>query len=154
MPAILQPTLTDIRNKVRRITGRPSASQITDEQIDNYINTFYIYDFPEHLRLESLRVNYQFVTTANVPVYDFPKEYYLTAMPPVYIAGYQSYLTQSRENFFRINATIQYLQQMHSTGINATGPYSINLTATPILKGLSQILLAHTILARLRSKIY
>ena len=39
-------TLADIRSKVRRITARPSALQITDAEIDNYINTFYIYDFP------------------------------------------------------------------------------------------------------------
>ena len=32
-------TLQDIRNKVRRVTGRPNAAQITDAQIDQYINT-------------------------------------------------------------------------------------------------------------------
>lgn len=128
-------TLTDIRNKVRRITGRPSDSQITNGEIDNYINTFYVYDMPEHLRLESLKVNYQFITSANRPVYDFPTDLYLTAMPPVYIAGYQSYMTQSRENFFRINATIQYKQDSVATGTGATGPYVGTLTALPILPG-------------------
>ena len=89
-------TLAQIRQKVRRITARPNANQITDSQIDDYINTFYVYDFPEHLKLQSLRVNFQFTTTANIAVYDFPTEYYLVNMPPVFIAGYQSYMTQSR----------------------------------------------------------
>jgi hypothetical protein len=128
-------TLADIRTKIRRITARPSASQITDTEIDNYINTFYVFDLPEHLRLESLRVNYQFITNAHQPVYDFPTDLYLTAMPPVYIAGYQSYMTQSRENFFRINATIQYKQNNIATGIGDTGPYIATLTSTPILRG-------------------
>src|SRR5271157_1526109 len=103
-------TLADIRNKVRRITGRPSQNQITDQQIDAYINTFYIYDLPEHLHLQDLRYNYQFITSPNIPVYDLPTEFYLTNMPPVYIGGYQSYMTQSRENFFRINPRLNFLQ--------------------------------------------
>jgi hypothetical protein len=127
-------TLADIRNKVRRITGRPSTTQITDQQIDDYINTFYLNDMPEHLRLESLRYNYQFVTNANQPVYDFPRDYYLDNMPPVFIGGYQSYMTQSRENFFRINPQLNLLQQM-ATGNGTAGPYVFTLTNTPITPG-------------------
>jgi hypothetical protein len=128
-------TLQDIRNKVRRITGRPSDTQITEDQIDQYINTFYIYDFPEHLRLQNLRVNYQFLTSANVPVYDFPTSLYLTVMPPVFIAGYQSFMTQSREAFFRINPELNLLKQNVATGNNTNGPYTFTLTPIPILQG-------------------
>lgn len=132
-------TLTQIRNKVRRITARPNANQITDSQIDDYINTFYVYDFPEHLKLQNLRVNFQFTTTANIAVYDFPKEYYLANMPPVYIAGYQSYMTQSRENFFRINPSLDFLQQQLYTGNGTPGPYTGQFcTATPIVRGFKQ----------------
>lgn len=127
--------LINIRNKVRRITGRPSSSEITDGQIDTYINTFYIYDLPEHLRLQSLRVNYQFLTSANIPVYDFPTGLYLTVMPPVFIAGYQSFMTQSREAFFRINPELNLLQQSVATGNGTPGPYTFTLPATPILRG-------------------
>ena len=145
MAILLPNSLADIRTKIRRMTGRLSQSQITDAQIDQYINTFYIYDFPEHLRLESLRVNYQFLTQANVPVYDFPKELYLTVMPPVFIAGYQSYMTQSRQNFFRINPQLNFLQQQVAEGNGTSGPYNFflninnnqpnNSTNTAILQG-------------------
>lgn len=128
-------TLADIRKKIRRITGRASQSQITDDEIDKYINTFYIFDMPEHLRMESLRVNFQFVTTANRAVYDFPTDLYLTNMPPVYIAGYQSYMTQSRQNFFRVNPQLSFLQQQIATGTGATGPYTGTLINTPIATG-------------------
>lgn len=128
-------TLQDIINKTRRITGRPNASQITDAQIVDYANQFYVYDFPEHLRLESLRVNYQFLTQANIPVYDLPTDVYLTTMPPVYIAGYQSYMTQSRDNFFRVNPFLKFLQQQVSTGTGVAGPYTFTLSSTPILQG-------------------
>lgn len=128
-------TLLEIRNKVRRITGRPSQAQITDLQINEYINTYYLYDLNEQLRIESFRYNYQFVTNANQAVYDFPVEMYLTAMPPVYIAGYQSYMTQSRENFFRINPGLNYLQQSVAIGNGTQGPYNAQLTNTPVLPG-------------------
>src|SRR5437899_897405 len=132
-------TLANIRTKVRRVTARPSAAQISDAEIDRYINTYYIFDMPEQLRLQNLRVNYEFTTTANIGVYDFPRNMYLTNMPPVYIGGYQSYMTQSRENFFRINPQLNFLQQSIYTGDGtdgSTGSYSGQfLTNTPIIPG-------------------
>jgi len=127
--------LQDIRNKVRRITARSSSAEITDDQIDQYVNTYYIYDLQEQLRLESFKVNYQFVTNANQPVYDWPKELYLTNMPPVYIGGYQSYMSQTRENFFRINPQLNLLQQQVATGNGTVGPYAFTVTNTPVMPG-------------------
>lgn len=128
--------LTTIRTKIRRITGRPSTSQISDAEIDQYINTFYLWDMSEHIKLESLRYNYQFTTQANVPVYDLPTDTYLTAMPPVFIAGYQTYMTQSRQNFFRNNSEIQFLQQQIYTGNGTGAAYTGQfLTNVPIIQG-------------------
>jgi hypothetical protein len=56
-------------------------------------------------------------------------------MPPVFIAGYQSYMTQSRDNFFRINPNLNFLQQSATTGNGTAGPYSFYLTQTPIMPG-------------------
>lgn len=143
MTASLPFSASDIITKVRRITARPSAQQISDTEIVRYINTFYVFDMPEHLRLESLRVNYQFLTNANTPAYDLPTSIYLDVMPPVFIAGYQSYMTQSRENFFRINPELLFLQEQTAayTGggaYNPLGPFQIQCTATPLLKGFKQ----------------
>lgn len=128
-------TLADIRNKVRRITARPSVNQISNAQIDEYINTYYLYDMPAQLKMESFRVNYQFVTQPNVNVYNFPTNLYLEAMPPVYIAGYQCYMSQSRENFLRFNPRINFNQQDVATGTGGVGPYTGTITATPIMRG-------------------
>lgn len=130
----LPSTLADIRTKVRKITARPSANQISDSEIDKYINTYYVFDLPMNLKLESLRYNYEFLTTANIPVYDLPTGTYLTAMPPVYIGGYQSYMTQSRENFFRINPGLNFLQQSIATG-TGLNTFTATLTQTPIVPG-------------------
>jgi hypothetical protein len=132
-------TLANIRTKVRRITARPSSVQISNDEIDNYINTFYLYDMPKHLWMESLRVNYEFVTTANIPVYDFPTDMYITSMPPVFIGGYQSYMTQSRQNFFRVNPQLNFLQESVYTGDGTDGSGGTYtgefLTNIPILPG-------------------
>jgi hypothetical protein len=137
--SLLPNTLSDIRSKVRRITARPSSVQISDSEIDKYINTFYVYDMPEHLKMESLLYNYQFTTTANVPVYDLPTGTYLTAMPPVFIAGYQSYMTQSRQNFFRVNPMLNYIQSQIYTGDGTDGSGGTytgqTLTAVPAVPG-------------------
>jgi len=130
--------LSDIINKVRRITGRPSANQISDAEICNYVNTYYLYDMPAQIKSETFRTTYQFITQPNVAVYDFTTDYYLEAMPPVYIGGYQSYMTQSRQNFFRTNPQLNYLQQQVATGDGTDGSggtYSGTLSATPIMKG-------------------
>lgn len=65
-------TLQDIRLKVRRITKSPSPNQITDPQIDQYVNTFYLWDFPEHLRSFDLLSNLTITTAPNIDTYDLP----------------------------------------------------------------------------------
>ncbi len=128
--------LTAIRAKVRRVTGRVSPAELADADIDQYVNTFYLYDLSQHVKMESLRYNYQFTTQANVPVYDLPTNTYLTTMPPVFIAGYQCFMTQSRQNFFRNNSELQFLQQSIYTGNGGAGPYTGQfLTNLPVIQG-------------------
>jgi len=139
----LPSTVQDIVNMVRQITARPSQQQISDASIVQFANIWYVWDMPEELKMESLRVNYQFLTNANTPAYDLPTNLYLTEMPPVYMAGYQSYMTQSRENFFRINPELNFLQQQTAvyTGggaYNPAGPFQIQCTETPLLRGFKQ----------------
>ena len=127
-------TLADTILKVRRVTGRVSSTEISDSDIISYINTFYMYDMPEHLRLESLKSNFQFITTANIQVYDFPTDLYLSGSPPVYMGGYQSFFTQSRETFYRIYPQLNFLQSLF-VGNGSSGPYTGVLTQTPITRG-------------------
>src|ERR1700682_1382899 len=108
-------TLQAIENKVRRLTRSPSTAQLTVADLENYINTFVVYDFPEHLRTFQLRTTFSFYTNpyqdvyrtdkasygdpvanpsiVNNPLYNFQNNY-LTVHPPIYIAGYQSFFTQ------------------------------------------------------------
>lgn len=137
-------TLANIRTKVRRLTGRPSPQQITNSQIDEYVNTFYQFDFPEHLRVFSNTATFTFLTEANIDQYDLRDidvsfdggtekavNVYYNLMPPVYVAGYQSFYGQSREQFFRIYPALgDILTTIEGDG--TVGPYAFTLSAIPV----------------------
>lgn len=139
-------TLADIRTKVRRLTGRPTAQDITNDQIDEYINTFYLYDFPEELRLFHLNTVFTFATEPNVDRYpmaniavttaggaDTAINVYYNLSPPAYVAGYETSFSQSLEQFF---TTYPKLAQVNETvqGDGTTGPYTLTFANTPVLQ--------------------
>ena len=137
-------TLEAIQTKVRRLTRSPSSAQLTDDQLNEYINTFVLYDFPEELRLFALRETFTFYTTPNIdvyetntvnsddPLYNF-KNKYITVHSPVYIAGFPAYYSQSRSEFFTIFPFNNSIVQFSSTGDGATTSYSGTLSQIPIL---------------------
>ncbi len=107
-------TLSAIQTKVRRLTRSLSANQLSDTDLNNYINTFVVYDFPEQLRTFNLRTEFTFwcnpfqdvyKTDLSLPVndvlYNFQNKY-LTIHPPMYIAGFQAFYSQSPQEFWGI----------------------------------------------------
>ena len=62
-------TLQTIQQKVRRLTRTPSTAQLSDDDINQYINTFVVYDFPEHLRMFNLRTQFTFYANPYQDVY-------------------------------------------------------------------------------------
>ena len=114
MPTYTEPanTLDSIFIKVRRLTRKPSPNQLSDQEISDYVNRSVLYDFPEHLRLKSLLTTITWYTAANQdtyptdatlpktdPLYNF-KNRYVTLDTPLYIEGFRTFYTQSRDVFF------------------------------------------------------
>jgi len=126
-------TLTEIRSKVRKVTGSPSANQLSDSDIDTYINTFYLYDFPEHLRLLKLKKVYTFFTEPLIEKYDFPDEPFFTVEPPIYVGGYQARYLQDRDTFFLRWPPLNQFQQI-GTGDGTSSPALQQITAVPIMR--------------------
>lgn len=130
--------LEEIRKKVRRLTRSATEAQLSTTQIDQYVNTFVLYDFPEHLRLFSLREVFTFFTDPNVDQYnennlsDFSPNIYISIHPPVYIAGYQSFFSQSREQFFRIYPLTNFIEQL-GVGDGITQNFSGTFSNRPML---------------------
>jgi hypothetical protein len=161
-------TLAAIETKVRRLTRSPSLAQLTQADLDNYINTFVLYDFPEQLRTFIAREPFTFwcqpfqdVYPTNIigfggasgaqnnPLYNF-QNIYLTVHPPAYIAGYQSFYSQDREQFFGIYPFVESIVSIPGVGDGITTSYSgvINAAQAIVPSNLTQqvVLLRNNVL--------
>ncbi len=138
-------TLQAIRTKVRRLTRSPSLSQLSNNDLDEYINTFILYDFPEHLRLFSLRTVLTFYTQPGVDVYDTNttdpqnalynfKNKYIAVHPPVFMAGIQSFYTQWRDVFYGYYPQTNSIADTQLRGDGTPGPFSGTLLGFPVLQ--------------------
>lgn len=122
-------TLDAIRTKVRRLTRSPSATQLSDADIDEYVNTFIQYDFPEHLRTFTLRTTFTFFCQPFIDTYQTStdpanqffnwKNIYTTIHEPIFIAGVRAFFTQDRDQFYTIYPFINFINQ-EATGDGVT----------------------------------
>lgn len=126
-------TLADIRSKIRLVTARPSTDQLTDDQIDTYINTYYLYDLPESMRLLNLRDHYTFTTNPNVDTYAFERNSYISVNQPAYVGGYQMMWYQDSGQFFRSWPKLAG-KELVATGDGSAGPYTFTISGGPFLR--------------------
>lgn len=144
MPDLNYSTLQNINILVRRLTRSPSNSQLSDLEIRNNVNTFILYDFPEHLRQFSLRTTLTFYarpyidaySTVNAPVedplYNF-KNKYITTHAPAYIAGFPVMYSQDRSEFYSHYPVINSIQLI-SQGDGVTTNFVGVLPGIPMLR--------------------
>ncbi len=127
-------SLSTIQQKVRRLTRSPSESQLTTTDLNQYINTAVLYDFPEHLRLFNLLTTFEFFTKPFIdtysfstdptsPLYDFENKY-LTVNPPIYVAGYQAQFIESRDKFFAMYPMVNNISSIGVTGNGVTTQFT------------------------------
>lgn len=129
-------TLANIRTKVRRVTGLANPQQLSDATIDFYVNTFYLYDLPEQLKLLNLKETYQFYTQPYVASYAFPKNEYTLVEPLIQVNGYE---TQWFQDPVLFNRTFPTLDVQWNIGVGSAvpsaGPYSGTTSSQPVLAG-------------------
>jgi hypothetical protein len=151
-------TLLDVQTKVRRLTRSPSMAQLSDTDLNNYINTFVLFDFPESLRLFDLKTTFTFYTNpfqdvyptsiasfggasgaSTNPLYDF-KNLYTSINPPLYVAGFNCLYTQSREEFFNIYPKLNSISSIGRTGDGSTTNFSgvVNTSQTSVPPNVTQ----------------
>lgn len=138
-------TLTAIQTKVRRITRSPSLSQLSDTDLNQYINTFVLYDMPANLRLFNLRTTLTFYTQPFVdtyatnttvptdPLYNF-KNKYIAVHPPIFLAGIQGFYTQWRDVFYGYYPQTNTIAQTGLVGDGTAGPFFGTVTAHPMIQ--------------------
>lgn len=131
-------TLGAIQKKVRILTRALSPAQLSDADLNQYINTFVEYDFPASLRTFNLRTQFTFTcnpyqaeystneidfagNTTN-ELYDF-RNRYLTVHPPVYIGGFEALYSQSRDQFYGLYPMVNSINSIGVTGNGAETRY-------------------------------
>jgi hypothetical protein len=137
--------LEAIRAKVRRLTSSPSVAQLSVDDLDEYINTFVLYDLPANLGLFTLRENLVFYAAPNVgeyatntinaddPLYNFINRY-ITFHKPVYCDGYELVFSQSQEEFRTLYP--ETLRDVTvATGDGIVLAYGGTLTGIPVVPG-------------------
>lgn len=149
MAVLNQPgaNLQAIINKIRLITRTPSTNQMSDQEIGDYINTFLMYDVPDNIQLFDYRTSFTWYCKPNVgtyrtdtsviptddPLYDF-QNLYTNIEPPIYVAGNQVWLSQSRNEFFAqwpfTNSIIKV-----GRGNGVATAFSGTLSQIPMLEG-------------------
>ena len=140
MPDNTLSTLEQIRIKIRRLTRSPSQQQITDDQIEDYVNTFILYDFPEHLRTFTLRTTLTFYTKPFIDTYsgdDISENFdnaYTNVYGNAYLAGNKLLFAQSRERFFNIYPKVESIKSIGTTGNGVTINFTGTLSGTPMLR--------------------
>lgn len=131
-------TLADIRQKVRQVTGRFSSSEITNEQLDKYINQYYQYTFPSEVKIDAKLVYYEFTTSANQAYYDQPLTGYTNFLPPATANNLSMFWYQDPAYFFESNP-LQYTFLTQWTGDGITTNFTTTVTGFPIFPGMTTV---------------
>jgi hypothetical protein len=138
------PILQMIIAKVRRLTGSADPFQLPDVPdpsnpysvgITDYINSFYLYDFPSQYRALKLKDKYTFDTIQGQDTYPFDSEHYTTVEQPAYVAKRETLLLFDPWSFYALNFNWQYqdIFAFGTGGVASTTPYSGFTTASPLI---------------------
>lgn len=126
-------TLAQIRQKVRDVTGTPSTDQMTDAEIDNRIDNYYVYTMPFELKVQIENAFLDFKTVPGQDVYTFPGGYF-TDQPGAYADGFPLVFYQDPDIFYQ-DWPQQYAVDNLDTGDGSTTNFTGGLQNPPIIMG-------------------
>ena len=139
------PILQMIFSKIRRLTGSNDPFQLPDVPdtnnpnsvgLSDYVNSFYLYDFPAQYRALKLKDYYTFDTIQGIDTYTFNSENYTTVEMPCYCMNREIQLFNDPWSFYALNFNWQF-QTNFTTGNGTTGPYGGFTSAKPILRSVN-----------------
>ncbi len=126
-------TLSDIIDKIRKLTGSGNSLQITDSVIIDYINSFYLYDFPAEFRSLQLKNTFTINTIQNIDTYPFDFEHYSTLESPAYIDKKVVPLYTTPWSFYNLFFNWQN-SEAFATGDGSAGDYTGTAQDVPIVR--------------------
>lgn len=138
-------SLAAIRDYTRNLTRNPTENQLSTAELDEAINTAYLYNFTGPQTLITLRKTLTFYTQPNVdtysttdidptdPLFDF-KNRYPVVHRPVYIAGVGATFTEYRNEFYAAFTQTNLIYDTTLRGNGTPGPYVGTLQQKPVLQ--------------------
>lgn len=126
------PNVTDIFNEVRWLTASGTSNQLSDTDIEKFMNSFYLYWLPAKYRSLKLKDKYTFNTVVGQDTYPFDSEHYTTIEQPIYCAKKEMALFQDPWAFYGVNFNWQNIENF-ATGNGTTGPYSGMTQGAPLI---------------------
>ena len=131
-------TLAAIRSKIRNVSGRISTNELSNNQLDTYLNQYLQYKFPAEAKLEREHTYYEFLTTVNQAYYDSPDASFTNFEPPATMDNLSLYWYQdpgrfNDENFYNVSRLTQW------TGDGVTSAFSTTITGNTIFPGTTVI---------------
>lgn len=130
-------SLSEIRTKVRQVTGRYSPDELSNEQLDEYINKYFQYTFPAELKLDRIHTYYEFLTVGNQQSYDLPTGY-VNFEPPATLDYLSLIWYQDPASFYNNNPQ-NVGRQTIGTGDGSTVNFTATASGFPILPGTAVI---------------
>lgn len=125
--------LSAIRRKTRSVAGIPGNDQMTDDEVDTYINNYMVLTMPSELKVQIQNNFLDFKTTPGVDIYAFPGAY-LTDSPGAYADGFPLIFYEDPDMFYQ-NWPQQYAVDNLFTGDGVTTSFSGGLQNPPIIIG-------------------
>lgn len=119
-------TVNAIRQKIRRLTASPGSSSLTDNAIDQYINTFYTQDFPYAIKIDQLRNVYTFYTQPYIDRYPLDVNFNQGIREPIYVDGIQGSFFKDRQQFYAMWTRFPtQFKPINGDGVTATFNFTV-----------------------------
>lgn len=125
--------LQDIIEKVRQLAALGNTDQSTDQKIVKYINSYYLYDFPDDLRILKLQDVYTFNTIQGIDTYPFDFDNWSSVSGPAYCDKLQVAFLQDPQQFFGYYYSVQQ-RETFASGDGGAGVYSGTTQSMPMLR--------------------
>lgn len=139
MPDNTLSTLEQIKIKIRRITRKPTVAHVSEADLEDYINTFVLYDFPQHTKVFRLRETVTFFTEPYVDTYTGDEivtnfdNLYTAIYTANSIAGREVRFTQNYDQFYAEYPKTEQKKQI-GTGNAVLVAFTGTLSAKPVLR--------------------
>lgn len=132
--------LQAIINKVRKLTVSGISDQLTDSDIIDYLNSFYLYDFPAEFRALDLKDVYTFNTIEGIDTYPFDYNHWINVQVPAWVAKRNVELFYDSQSFYYFNYySANHNQQFQNIamGDGSTKQFTGTLSGFPILRSIN-----------------